>query len=548
MENKVCLKCTAEENNDNHPFLSIADERLPEINKVASREMWMNTKDRDLKEVGHAIKLKFGLKPRQNPFSTKNCKKVTEAQEMDYNFENYVTSAFKKWGNGDNDANFWKQSCTPEKRKEMLQEMQNKINGCATCQKKKMRRPKSQQSQIVLNKKVDSFKMCKDCCANVDKMNSYKLSWKHARMVLSKRYQASLPGFVLGLKYVDTTKVIAECGYYDRQNKLVKTKVNADFNWVVRTFGQEYAAFVVAMSESGDKFVPLKETLSSRTIKGDDSEIRIERVITRIKYAPPVLHKDYKETQTREKDLKPPATRTPGVFHCQDAAGTTFVVDEEDLRRKVDGEYVDLIKAHVHTNGFVNVPVGTVRKTSMLHNHPKLVVKDAPRLKYLQGEEDLCVIKSFVSTLHHIGLETEADEIDRQYEMRKLSAVTKATAMETTIEIARQVLPKTFEYKQFGPGEFDYTTMKKNCVFLGCIETSDGHANHAVTLFQDCIFDSNEKTAFRLCKEGMDYCSNDGTDTVKFKQFARGCLIKCTLQGGRNTFARLKKTRKNKSC
>ena len=547
-KDNVCLKCEAEENNDENPFYSTPNERLPEINKITSREMWMDTKGRDLREVGEATKRKFGLRPKQNPFSTKNFKKVKEV-EMDKQFEKYVMSAFQKWGNGDDDdAKFWRRSSNPANQDIMLQEIQDEIDNCAVCKKKKMRQLKRQQSQIVLNKKIDTFEMCDDCCDKVDTMNTYKLTWKHAKKVLSKRYQASLPGFVLGLKYVDKTKVIAECGYYDRQNEFVKTKLNVDFSWVVRTYGQEYAAFLVAMSESGDKFVPLKETLKSCMLNADDDEIRIERVITRIKYEPPVLHKNYKELLiTRKDDSKTPATRTPGVFHCQDATGMSFVVDEKDLRNKVDNEYIDLIKAHATTDGFVNVPVGSVRKTSSLHKHPKLVVNDAPSLKYLQGDEDLCVVKSFVSALHCIGLETEADKIDREYEMRKLTAVTKATAMETTIEIARQVLPRSFEYQQFGPGEFDYTSMKKHSIFLGCIETSDGHANHAVTLFQDFIFDSNEKTALRLCKEGMDYCSNDGTDTVQFKQFARGYLMKCTLQGWKNTFARLKKTRKNRS-
>ena len=116
--------------------------------------------------------------------------------------------------------------------------------------------------------------------------------------------------------------------------------------------------------------------------------------------------------------------------------------------------------------------------------------------------------------------------------------------METTIKIAKQVLPKSFEHKEFGPGEFDYAKLRKHCVFLGCIETSDCHTNHTVTLYQNYIFDLNEKIVLRLCKKGMDSCSEDGTDTIKFKQFARGYLISCTLSKQKNTFARLKKARK----
>ena len=114
----------------------------------------------------------------------------------------------------------------------MTKEIQDEIDNCAVCKQKKMRQLKRQQSQIVLNKKVDTFEMCDDCCDKVDTMNTCKLTWKHAKKVLSKRCQASLPGFVLGLKCVDKTKVIAECGYYDRQNEFVKTKLNVKFSWV----------------------------------------------------------------------------------------------------------------------------------------------------------------------------------------------------------------------------------------------------------------------------------------------------------------------------
>lgn len=213
------------------------------------------------------------------------------------------------------------------------------------------------------------------------------------------------------------------------------------------------------------------------------------------------------------------------------------------MKKKINGEHVGLTKQRVYSDGLLNVRAGRVRKSSLLHEHPNFVVKGALCLKHLHGNEDLCVVKSFVSVLHCIGLEKEADKIVGQHEMHKSTAVTKATSMETAVEIARQVLPKTFECKQCRPGEFNHTKMKKHCAFLDCIETSDGHTNHAVTLFQDHMFDSNEKTALHLYKEGKDCCLNNGTNTVKCKQFARGCLIKCTLQGWKNTFARLKKTR-----
>ena len=168
-----------------------------------------------------------------------------------------------------------------------------------------------------------------------------------------------------------------------------------------------------------------------------------------------------------------------------------------------------------------------------------LMLDKSPKLKYLQGDEDLCVIKSFVSALHEIGFVEEAAEINGQYEAHKFEAATKAKAIETTIEIAKRVLPKSFEYKHYGCGEFNcFRDLTRNSVFLGCIETSDGHANHAITLFQDLIFDSNEKVALRLSKGGLNYCSNDGSDdTATFRRFATGYSIRCTVDGHKNKIA-----------
>ena len=118
-------------------------------------------------------------------------------------------------------------------------------------------------------------------------IDGHKTTWKNARTILSKRYQASLPGFVLGLKYISQANIVAQCGHYDKDNKLVKTTLIVDFSWVVRTYGQEYAAFLVSLKDSSDKFIPLNKEWHTK-ING----IRIDRVITRIKYKPPEQVKD----------------------------------------------------------------------------------------------------------------------------------------------------------------------------------------------------------------------------------------------------------------
>ena len=54
------------------------------------------------------------------------------------------------------------------------------------------------------------------------------------------------------------------------------------------------------------------------------------------------------------------------------------------------------------------------------------------------------------------------------------------------------------------------------------MEGNDGHANHAVAIFNGWIFDSNEKIAIPLCQEGLDYCVSTKEEKVKFVKFNDG--------------------------
>jgi len=54
------------------------------------------------------------------------------------------------------------------------------------------------------------------------------------------------------------------------------------------------------------------------------------------------------------------------------------------------------------------------------------------------------------------------------------------------------------------------------------LEGNDGHANHAVAIFNGWIFDSNEKIAIPLCQEGLDYCVSTKEEKVKFVKFNNG--------------------------
>ena len=59
-------------------------------------------------------------------------------------------------------------------------------------------------------------------------------------------------------------------------------------------------------------------------------------------------------------------------------------------------------------------------------------------------------------------------------------------------------------------------------LFLGVLKGSDGQVNHAVGIFNNWIFDSNEDHAIPLSQEGLDYCVSTPTLRNKFVGFNDG--------------------------
>jgi hypothetical protein len=75
------------------------------------------------------------------------------------------------------------------------------------------------------------------------------------------------------------------------------------------------------------------------------------------------------------------------------------------------------------------------------------------------------------------------------------------------VRVVRQTEVRFLEIKALPPA-FDWKNdLKPNMIVAGSLEGSDGSVHHAVTLFWGWIFDSNEKHAILLGKEGLDFCT-----------------------------------------
>ena len=65
-------------------------------------------------------------------------------------------------------------------------------------------------------------------------------------------------------------------------------------------------------------------------------------------------------------------------------------------------------------------------------------------------------------------------------------------------------------------------------LYCGVIRTRDGNHGHAITIFQNWIFDSNEERAFPFVADGLDLSSGhipQERDSDRFANFERGILL-----------------------
>ncbi len=94
--------------------------------------------------------------------------------------------------------------------------------------------------------------------------------------------------------------------------------------------------------------------------------------------------------------------QAPGYWEVIFHGETQLIQTDENFVKQFKKGFLDEIKRL--RCGFVDIQVGDF-KESHLHEHPKLLVPEAPQVHFVQSEcEDLCVSKSLTSALYAIDL------------------------------------------------------------------------------------------------------------------------------------------------
>jgi hypothetical protein len=177
---------------------------------------------------------------------------------------------------------------------------------------------------------------------------------------------------------------------------------------------------------------------------------------------------------------------------------------------------------------FVPIPVGSCG-FSLIMMYPHLRCENAPTVNFEQGVNHTCVLSSLASAFHHTGI----PELVRAAKMlhdqtKKVSKGTKGDLL-----VAKQIVEENILWLQPKriPKDFDWENDISDYMFvLGVIQDSTYCCQHAVTLFRNWIFDSNEPYALPLSRESLDCCTwevKDGIvdDSSSFVRFCDGWIF-----------------------
>ena len=325
-----------------------------------------------------------------------------------------------------------------------------------------------------------------------------KDAYETVMKIAKEEWLLSTDGVVKALRYDAKQKqFVAKVSYQKEKTVKEQHMILAD-DWVIDTYGKELAKKLIDHGEHEGFLLPLDKDGKLATFKMDD------RNIIRVKYVPPTfVHQYDKESgvdlgATGEVHAK---ACWKGLLHDK----TVVDLPEQEIEKQFGSQFLNECK-RLGKQKFVPIPVGSCR-SSVIQLFPYLRCEKAPRINYMQGEIDSCVFSSLASAFHQTSIPdlVRAASILQQ-KTKKHSGGTKCLAMakDIVVQNVKWLQPKRL------PKNFNWEKDVNDYMFVvGVILDSTNCQQHAITIFQKWIYDSNEPFALPLCKGSLDCCSWD---------------------------------------
>jgi hypothetical protein len=124
-------------------------------------------------------------------------------------------------------------------------------------------------------------------------------------------------------------------------------------------------------------------------------------------------------------------------------------------------------------------------------------VRGAPKIKYQQKDEmNLCVPNTLASMLHELGFTEEAITI-HEFCLKEMLYSPVMDAINMIFEKAKEQMVASFKISS--QKEKKLSSEEVTAIFLGVMETSDGHRSHAVAVRHGgYIYDANKNNGHSM--------------------------------------------------
>jgi hypothetical protein len=331
---------------------------------------------------------------------------------------------------------------------------------------------------------------------------SKKQKYEKVIQLAKEEWLLSTDGVVKELRYDAKHDIFVARVHYRRGTNIVQEKMIVPDDWVIDTYGKELANKLIDRAEHSNFILPVNEEGMLATIQVDD------RKITRVKYHPP-------------KD-----DSSNGIWKGLLDNGNELPIAEDLVHQQFGKRFVKECKKF-GVRKFIPIPVG-MNKSSLMNIFPQMRCENAPPLKFMQGEIDTCVFSSLASAFYQTSL---PDLVKVANVLQRKS--TKFCGGAKSIYAARCIVEEHVKWLQVKriPKDFDWENDINDYMFVvGVIKDSTNCCQHAVTIFWNWIYDSNEPYALPLSKQSLDSCTweikeGEIDDTSFFVSFIDGYIF-----------------------
>jgi hypothetical protein len=334
---------------------------------------------------------------------------------------------------------------------------------------------------------------------NRNQVAAERLEYVKAYRALQKEYLRTTPSVIPDLRYDKVKKLFigrAEWKSDDNGRTLInQQEVELSARFVQRHFPLRVVKYVRRVSlMSRSNFVPVPKLV---TLSLD------VRVITHCKWQP-VTQSDVPECVLVKYSDQTQGSMTP-----------------TEVQSMFGAKYVAILRQSAG-RGFIHIPPGQAKCESLEEAPVHTEWCKQLAIRYPQGHLATCVFSGFASALWAVGLEGMAMLVKAAAPCTMDDPSVLAQLAKLISSTPGWLLPHKIKHA----ATFDLLRANlTGALAVVILKASDGTSSHAITVHDNVIFDSNEKTALPLCQANLNYLCSTQTRQANYHGVMAGYLF-----------------------